>query len=116
MTGSEGTMPPANFTHVGNRSIVPATAPQVVPGLMCPGHQAMVGTRTPPSQVLPLLPRSGPAVVASPTTLTQGPLSLVKITNVLSASLSRRSVSSTTPTLQSTSSTQSPNFPLLLLP
>ena len=116
ITGSAGSWPPASDTNVGNRSIVPATASQLVPAGIRPGQQAIVGTRTPPSHVLPLLPRSGPAEVKSFTGPTHGPLSLVKITSVWSSSPCSRNVSSTRPTLASTSSTQSPNPPLPVRP
>ena len=76
----------------------------------------MVGTRTPPSQVLPLPARSGFALPPSAPFTSQGPLSEVNTTSVFSASFSSRSVSSTRPTLQSTSSTQSPNRPLADFP
>ena len=35
-----------------------------LPGAILPGHQARVGSRTPPSHVLPLPPRNGPALAA----------------------------------------------------
>ncbi len=82
MTGSEGTVPPASVTNVGRRSIVPATASQTLPGAILPGHQARVGTRTPPSHVLPLPPRNGPALPPSAPLMSQGPLSLLKTTSV----------------------------------
>lgn len=111
-----GTSPPASDTNVGNRSIVPANASHSLPAGTRPGHQAIVGTRTPPSHVLPFDPRSGPAEPPSTPFTVQGPLSLVKITSVFSASPSLRIVSRIRPTLQSTSCTQSPNRPLSLVP
>ena len=75
--------------------MVPATASLVLFGAILPGHQAIVGTRTPPSQVLPLPPRSGFALPPSAPLMSHGPLSLVKITSVFSCSFSSRSVSRT---------------------
>ena len=75
-------MPPAIATQVGNRSIVPATASLTLFGAILPGHQARVGSRTPPSQVLPLPPRSGLALPPSAPLTSHGPLSLVKTTSV----------------------------------
>jgi len=79
------------------------TASVSVPAGILPGHQAMVGSRIPPSSVLPLKPRSGALTPRG-----VPPLSEVKITRVFSLNPSARTVSSTCPTLQSTSSTQSP--------
>ena len=64
-------------------------------------YHAIVGTRTPPSQVLPLPPRSGFALPPSVPLISHGPLSLVKITSVFSSSPFARSASSTTPTPRS---------------
>ena len=96
--------------------MVPATVSVDVPGAIRPGHQAMVGSRMPPSQVLPLAPRNGAALPPSLPFTAQGPLSLVKMTSVRWSSFRSRNVSSTRPTLQSTSSTQSPKRPLADLP
>ena len=81
-----------------------------------PGIQTMAGTRNPPSHGLPLLPRSSPAEPPSDPTQPQGPLSLVNVTKVFSASPSRRSAATISPTLQSISSTTSPYRPRLLPP
>ena len=108
ITRSAGGWPPANFTRVGSTSISLITASQEAPGAILPGHQAMVGSRTPPSQVEVLPPRKGPATPPFGPSLRHGPLSLVKSTRVRASSFSARSVSSTRPVLQSTSSTQSP--------
>ena len=59
ITGSAGTLPPARATKVGSTSIVPATTSLLLLGAIFPGHHTRVGLRTPPSQVLPLPPRSG---------------------------------------------------------
>jgi len=112
ITGSAGSLPPATATKVGKRSMVPATASLALLGAILPGHQAIVGTRTPPSHVLPLPARSGFALPPSAPFTSHGPLSLVKITSVRSVNFNSRRVSNTCPTLQSTSSTQSPNRPL----
>src|SRR5688572_33368444 len=111
IVGSVGTVPPASATNVGSQSMFPATASHVAPAGTRPGHHAIVGTRTPPSKVEPLPPRSGPASPPSLPLLSQGPLSLEKRTSVLPSSFSSRSSSSTRPTLQSSSSTQSPYRP-----
>ena len=116
MTGVAGTVPPASETNVGRRSIVAATASLTEPAGTWPGHQARVGTRTPPSQVEPLPPRSGPALPPSVPLMSHGPLSEVKTTSVSLSSPCARKVSSTWPTLQSTSSTQSPKRPFWDLP
>src|SRR5689334_4140205 len=100
MTGSAGTLPPARVTKVGSRSIVPATALLTLFGAILPGHHASVGTRTPPSQVLPLPPRRGKALPPSAPLTSHGPLSLLKTTSVFSANFSSRRVSRTRPTLQ----------------
>src|SRR4051794_34415700 len=105
---SVGVLPPASFTNVGRKSMLPTTASQALLAAILPGHQAIVGSRTPPSQVLPLPPRSGPASPPSFPCVSQGPLSLLKTTNVLLLSFKSRKASSTLPTLQSTSSTQAP--------
>jgi hypothetical protein len=116
MTGAAGTLPPASG-HAGGQHVDGAgDGIAHAAGAILPGHQAMVGTRTPPSQVLPLPPRSGPALPPSAPLMSQGPLSLVKTTSVFRSSFSSRSVSSTRPTLQSTSSTQSPKRPFCDLP
>src|SRR4051794_18203630 len=100
---SVGTSPPAILTKVGNTSRLAVMAAQVEPAGTLSGHQARVGSRTPPSNVDALLPRNGPLSAAL-----VPPLSEVNSTSVLPSSFSSRSVSSTLPTLQSTSSTQSP--------
>ena len=72
---------------VGIRSMLIASSPQVLPGVMRPGHQAMAGTRCPPSHNCPLWPRNGPLEpVGVP------PLSEKKKTRVRSARSSRFSV------------------------
>lgn len=64
-----------------------------------PGHQATVGARMPPSQVVPFRPRKGAF-----TEPLEPPLSEVKTTRVSSASPNSRTASRIAPTLQSTSS------------
>jgi len=97
-----GTVPPARVTNVGSRSMLPATASHDAPAGTWPGHQAMVGSRIPPSHVVVLKPRSGAFTARG-----VPPLSEVKRTSVRESSFSSRRVSSTWPTLQSTCSTQS---------
>ena len=91
-----------------SRSMFPVTASHVLPGAMWPGHQAIVGSRTPPSKVPPLPPRNGPASPPFLPCVSQGPLSLVNTTSVFSVSFNSRSVSSVWPVLASASSIQSP--------
>ena len=68
------------------------------------GHQAIVGTRTPPSYMSRLPPRRGPLerkLLRSQPPSDMAPLSLEKITNVLSATPNSCSLSSTAPTVWS---------------
>src|SRR5258708_17900302 len=101
-------MPPASLRRVGRKQVFPETAGNTVRAAVLPGHHARDGWRTPPSRVLHFPPRNGPAVPPSLPFTSHGPLSLLNITSVFSASFSSRSVSNTRPVLQSTSSTQSP--------
>jgi len=87
---SVGIFPPASVAKVGMISNIPKIASVFVSGAICPGHQAIVGTRIPPSQVLPLFPRSGLLTARG-----VPPLSLVKRTKVFSLSPNSRRVSST---------------------
>src|SRR5690348_10729438 len=103
MRRSAGTDPPASFTNVGSTSRLAVTASQVAPAGILPGHQAIVGSRMPPSNVLALNPRNGALLAAR-----VPPLSDVNNTSVRPSSFNSRSLSTTRPTLQSTSSTQSP--------
>ena len=66
-----------------NRSIVQASSWVTVPGRIRPGHQAMPGSRMPPSHVEPLPSRNGPADPPASPWISHGPLSLVKKTSVL---------------------------------
>src|SRR5436309_14475163 len=113
---SEGIGAPARLRQVLNKSIEQASSWVVTAGLIFPGHQAMPGSRIPPSQALPLPSNKGPAEPPTSPLFSQGPLSLVKKTKVFPASFSRRSVSNTLPTLQSSSSTTSPYSPRGLVP
>ncbi len=81
---------------------------EVLAGIV-PGHQASVQVRMPPSNVCPLPPRSGPLLDPC---RRAPPLSEVKITSVRFSMPNARTVSSSSPTLESTSSTQSPSRPL----
>ena len=78
--------------------MVEVTASMLRPEGMRPGHRITQGTRIPPSQVLPFLPRSGPALPA------EGPLSLANITKVLSSIPLEAMVSRIRPTEKSISS------------
>ena len=60
MMRSVETGAPASFASVGNRSIVIAGSRPTAPLGMRPGQRATNGTRTPPSNVVPLLSRNGP--------------------------------------------------------
>ena len=56
----------------------------MVPGLMTPGHLTTIGTRKPPSYVVPFSPRNG-WLPPSGQVKISAPLSLVNMTMVLSA-------------------------------
>ena len=60
MGRSSGTAPPPRATAVVNRSMAEPMA-WTTPGAIVPGHQNTPGTRMPPSKVVPLPFRSGPA-------------------------------------------------------
>ena len=94
-----GASPPLSFAKVGRRSMVVAISSETEPPGTVPGHQATVGSRIPPSQVVPFRPRRGAF-----TDPREPPLSEVKITSVSSAIPNSRTVSRIMPTLQSTSS------------
>jgi len=93
-----GMLTPAIAQTVGNRSIDAAGRRLTTPGGMTPGRRAIRGTRRPPSQVLPFMPRSPP--VEPPY---QGPLSEVNNTSVFSSSPSRFSSCNICPTDASSS-------------
>ena len=59
--------------------MVALKASDCVPAGMTPGHQAIKGSRIPPSHVEPLYPLSGPLLRPRPAV---APLSEVKITKV----------------------------------
>ena len=90
-----------------------ASSSDTVPAGMRPGHRATKQTRCPPSQVVPLPPRSGPLL--APWRVAP-PLSDVKITNVLSSIPSSSSLAMIWPVDQSISSTASPHAPFADLP
>ncbi len=54
-----GGVPPARSTKVGHQSMWHMISLATVPGLMWPGHQAMAGTRKPPSKLRPLRAAEG---------------------------------------------------------
>ena len=58
---SAGGSAPAMAMNVGRRSIVVAISAVSAPAGMRPGPHITVGTRMPPSQVVALAPRRGPA-------------------------------------------------------
>lgn len=58
--GSFGSSAPASFASVGSRSMFMAGVSTTVPPGILPGQQAMNGTRTPPSKVVPLPSRNDP--------------------------------------------------------
>ena len=74
--------------------MVSATRPVREPGLIRPGQTAHVGTRSPPSYIVPLPSRTGPLSAPTPV---WPPLSLLKITSVLSARPASFSAASTWP-------------------
>ena len=77
---SAGTVPPASLTkrrqHVDVRR---RRHRRPCRRRSCPATRRCVGSRTPPSQVVPLPPRSGPATPPSLPCVSHGPLSLVKM-------------------------------------
>ena len=106
--GRSGSGAPTRRAIVGRTSIVMAGSRTTVPGGMRPGQRATNGTRTPPSNAVPLPSRSGPAEPAWSPYESQGPLSEAKITSVSRSRPRRRSAASTWPTESSISSTTSP--------
>ena len=80
---------PASFASVGSRSIVIAGSAPTAPLGMRPGQRAMNGTRTPPSNDVPLPSRNGPGDPAWLPYDSHGPLSEVKMTSVLSSRFAR---------------------------
>ena len=71
-------------------------SPVVVPTATVPGHEAMNGTRCPPSNSVPFLPRKS-AFAAKPEGAA-GPLSEQKIKSVLDSSRCFRNSATTAPT------------------
>jgi len=76
-TTPSGSGTPAAASTVGKMSIVPARASDVLPGAIRPGQRAIMGTRIPPSHVVPFMPRRPPVLPPN-----QGPLSEVNTTSV----------------------------------
>ena len=97
MTRSEGTSAPASFAKVGRRSMAVISSGFSFPAGILPGQRMTVGSRMPPSKVLPLRPLSGPAVPMA------GPLSEKNITRVFSSMSCFASVSRIRPTESSIS-------------
>jgi hypothetical protein len=73
---------------------------EMLPGLILPGHRTIAGTRKAPSQLVFFSLRDG-VVAASGQLLACGPLSVLYITIVLSATPSSSSLASTVPTFLS---------------
>ncbi|MBK7930382.1 MAG: hypothetical protein IPJ98_23765 [Bryobacterales bacterium] len=86
------------------------------PALIRPGHRAINGSLCPPSQFWLFQPLNCPAVPPSSRSGIAGPLSLENITSVFPSTPASFTARNTSPTLQSNSSTTSPNNPRLLLP
>ena len=76
---------PAAASSVGNQSRPEKMPFSTVPGLILPGQRAMHGTRKPPSKTVPLVALNG-VMPPSGQVNTSAPLSVVKMTMVLSAS------------------------------
>ena len=106
MTRPSGGATPAAARAVANRSIVTAGSWLTVPAGTRPGQRTMQGTRKPPSQVVPFIPRRPPVLPPY-----HGPLSLVKTTSVRSSIPRSSSLASTRPTLASSSAITSPYRP-----
>ena len=91
-----------------NRSMVVPKAVVVTPDLILPGQRKIAGTRKPPSQVLTLPSKKGPAEPPFSFWLNHGPLSEVKTTSVFSSIPSWPRVCRIWPADQSISSIVSP--------
>ena len=70
-----GSGAPASFARVGKMSMVMAGSRQTLPGGILPGQRMMHGSRTPPSQMVALPSRNGPAEPAWFPYDSHGPLS-----------------------------------------
>ena len=81
-----------------------------------PGHQAMAGSRMPPSQVCPCRRAAGRPTRRAASASATGRCRCVKSTSVSSANFQSRQRVQTWPTLASSSSTTSPYNPRRLLP
>ncbi|OQA40817.1 MAG: hypothetical protein BWY52_02770 [Chloroflexi bacterium ADurb.Bin325] len=110
MIRSAGAAVPASAAKVGRKSSEATISAVVLPAGTTPGHHSRHGTRSPPSHVENLPPRSGALL---PPRSPREPLSEVKTTSVLRSSPSRRSSWNNTPTLQSMHSTAAPYGPLI---
>ena len=105
---SVGIAAPVIPAIVGNRSIAVTISSRTIPAAIRPGHRMTAGTRWPPSNVVPLPSRSGPAEPLCDPLTSHGPLSDVKTTNVCSSRPSRSRVPRISPTDQSISAMTSP--------
>ena len=76
---------PAAAASVGSQSRPEKMPFSTVPGLTLPGQRMIAGTRKPPSNTVPLVPLNG-VMPPSGQVKTSAPLSVVKMTMVLSAS------------------------------
>jgi hypothetical protein len=83
-SSSDGAFTPASSAAVGRKSAKYQGRSLTAPALILPGHRAIIGMRMPPSYIVCLRPRRGPALwKKSPKPAGKiGPLSLVKNTIV----------------------------------
>ena len=84
---------------------------RIAPGAILPGHRAIIGTRRPPSNVVPLPQRRRPALPPRTWFRRLGPLSDVSSTKVLASTPFLASACSSWPTEWSSSASESPKRP-----
>ena len=104
-TTPSGTFAADAFASVGNTSRAVKNSSETIPAGIRPGQRIRKGTRTPPSNMSPLRPLSGPESPAPP-----APLSETKITIVWSLSAYSSKRSSTRPTELSIQVTEAMNL------
>src|SRR5688572_1166359 len=94
----------ASSAKVGRKSQKAPAYAEVLPAFTLPGHQAIIGSRIPPSYRSLFIPRSEPLLLkysgSFPPSLC-GPLSLEKSTNVFLSIFSSRNFCNTSPTYAS---------------
>src|SRR4029450_4480225 len=100
---------------VGNKSTPCTISSLTRPAGILPGQRIMNGTRMPPSHAVKYCPRHGPAQPSQGRT-NSGPLSLAKITIVLSRIPSRFTASRRPPPLCSISASMSAQSPFPVFP